>query len=307
MRMLIAYDGSDSSEAAMNDLSFAGLSSTTKVMVLSIAGTDIPPLGSGIAETRIPPDSLGDIATARRLADEGRRRLQLSFPDWEIRSESAPGSPAEMILEKAKEWSADLIVVGTHERSRISRLVLGSVSMKVVNEASCSVRVARPARAEESLPLRIVVGNDGSSEAQAVVTELTKRRWPPGTEARILSVVEPIRPTHVEEFVAGTQAIHEADEEHRAWLQGASNECISKLQHVGVAASSSMKEGSPAAVLIHEAETWKAHSIFVGSRGMGRMERLLLGSVSSTVVSVAPCSVEVVHPKRRLDSALSFD
>ena len=53
------------------------------------------------------------------------------------------GDPESAILDYAKEWGADLIVVGSHDRSRMERLLLGSVSESVVKHAPCSVLVLK--------------------------------------------------------------------------------------------------------------------------------------------------------------------
>ncbi|HEX2491994.1 MAG TPA: universal stress protein [Blastocatellia bacterium] len=59
-----------------------------------------------------------------------------------------------------------------------------------------------------------------------------------------------------------------------------------------------VKEEDPKRLLIAEAESWGADCIFVGARGMGRIERFLLGSVSSAVTARAHCSVEVAHDRK---------
>jgi len=53
------------------------------------------------------------------------------------------GNPQSAILDYAKDWGADLIVVGSHDRSRMERLLLGSVSEGVVKHAPCSVLVLK--------------------------------------------------------------------------------------------------------------------------------------------------------------------
>jgi nucleotide-binding universal stress UspA family protein len=53
------------------------------------------------------------------------------------------GEAGPEIIAEASEWAADLIVVGSHDRSPLKRLFLGSTSKHVVENASCSVEVAR--------------------------------------------------------------------------------------------------------------------------------------------------------------------
>ena len=66
----------------------------------------------------------------------------------------------------------------------------------------------------------------------------------------------------------------------------------------GLAVSSVIRAGDPKHVLLDEAEHWEADGLFVGARGLSRVERFLLGSVSAAVAARAHCSVEVVRPAR---------
>ncbi len=70
------------------------------------------------------------------------------------------------------------------------------------------------------------------------------------------------------------------------------------LRNVGLTASLELKKGDPQRILLEEAESWQADSIFVGAKGMRGIERLMLGSVSAAVAARAHCSVEVVRPKQ---------
>lgn len=56
---------------------------------------------------------------------------------------ASTGDPETEILEHARQWGADLIVVGWHDRSRLERLLVGSVSQHVVKNAPCSVLVLK--------------------------------------------------------------------------------------------------------------------------------------------------------------------
>jgi nucleotide-binding universal stress UspA family protein len=74
-----------------------------------------------------------------------------------------------------------------------------------------------------------------------------------------------------------------------------------ELRPAGLKVSCVVKEGDPKHLLVEEAERWGAHCIFVGTSGLNRLQRLLLGSVSQAVVNHAPCSVEVVRAPPDVD------
>ena len=80
---------------------------------------------------------------AERLAQRGSKRVQQLFPGWQVSHEVRNGSPGFELLNCAREWSPDLIVVGSHGHTALGRFVLGSVSQKVLTEASTSVHVGR--------------------------------------------------------------------------------------------------------------------------------------------------------------------
>ena len=88
----------------------------------------------------------------------------------------------------------DLIVVGSQGHSGLGRFLLGSVSHKVVNEAHCSVRVARGTAWKDGAPVRILLGLDGSGASEAAVETMATRVWPLASEARIVTVVDPLKP-----------------------------------------------------------------------------------------------------------------
>jgi nucleotide-binding universal stress UspA family protein len=87
----------------------------------------------------------------------------------------------------------------------------------------------------------------------------------------------------------------EVNEAERHWLTDASEQATERLRRAGLVVSSVIEEGDPKESLVEAARTWNADTIFVGARGLGRVERLLLGSVSSATVAHAPCTVEVVR------------
>lgn len=85
------------------------------------------------------PDTVGTISAARAELEQVTRDAGL--PPESLRVEI--GSPGPVLLELARDLAADLIVVGTHGRSGMSRLVMGSVAEEVVRDAPCNVLVVR--------------------------------------------------------------------------------------------------------------------------------------------------------------------
>lgn len=72
------------------------------------------------------------------------------------------GPAKQALLDQAIHSEATLIVVGTHEHSRLSEILIGGVTGPLLHEAPCAVLIARPAISELLFPLNIVVGVDGS-------------------------------------------------------------------------------------------------------------------------------------------------
>jgi nucleotide-binding universal stress UspA family protein len=296
MKIVIAYDGSIHAGVALDDLRWAGLPSNTQAIVVSVFEEGIPAARSyGMIETQFTQEQL---AIAEKWAEEGCNRLTGYFPQWDIQMETRWGGTAAVILDKAHTWPADLIVVGTHSRSKLARVVLGSVSLKLVREAPCSVRVGRASEREG--PIRLLIGNDGSHEAGAAVDEVCKRSWPPDTEAQILGVHQLRVPGNAERMAIGQESCRQVNEQERLWLKHALEESVEKLRQAGLNVSSVIQEGNPKEALVEAAKDSNVDAIFIGARGMGRVERLLLGSVSSATVAHAPCTVEVVRRQQSL-------
>jgi len=295
MKVLIGYDGSDHANIAIDDLKRAGLPDDCEAVVLSsVEWPAVQAIRSwGMVETDFSPEWMERIAAAGQLAESGATRLRERFPGWKVAVEPSAGNPAEAILEKARTWPADLIVIGTHSRSAVGRALLGSVSLKLVREAPCSVRVARVVSGEG--PLRLLIGIDGSPEAEAALNEVCSRHWPPETEAHVLAVHETLVPTNSERIAVGETDYEQLNEAERLRLTQAVREAADKLRRPGLVVSAIVHEGNPKESVVHFARDWNAHTIFVGARGLGRVEGLLLGSVSSATVAHAPCSVEIVR------------
>lgn len=300
MKILIAYDGSDCARAALDDLRRAGLPEEADAIVASVADVWLPPpsgyeLAESVFDEQIQAiaEKTSDRAAVavekvQALAIDGSRRVQSSFPAWNVRAEAYAGSPAWEIIKKADEWKPDLVVVGSLGHSALGRLVLGSVSQKIVTESRSSVRVSRGRGENPDSPVRILIGVDGSTGADAAVRAVTERVWPSGSQARVVAALDLM-------MVMTLEWVEEFDDNERAAINKVVEAAVEQLSAAGLAASSVIKKDDPKHLLVKEAEEWKADCIFVGARGLRRIERFLIGSVSSAVAARAHCSVEIVH------------
>jgi len=290
MKVLVAYDGSECADAALDDLRMAGLPSDAKIKILSVVENWLPP-PSGLEIIEHIDRDQEYLALARR----GGTRLVSMAPGWDVKSESGAGAPATVIIEKADEWGADLIVVGSHGHTALGRFFFGSVSQKVLSEARRSVRVARGRIEEPDTPVRLIVGFDGSKGAEAAIEAVAARKWPAGSEARIVNATW-MTPQLSSHQMVGSIITWIAEEKAR--IKKMIDEVADKLRAAALKTEAVVKEEDPKRLLIAEAESWGADCIFVGARGMGRIERFLLGSVSSAVAARAHCSVEVAHDRK---------
>jgi nucleotide-binding universal stress UspA family protein len=293
MKILIAYDGSGCAESAIDDLKRAGLPRRAEAIVLTITEELIPsPTSIGGVATTFGKDLLEKEKDSLAMARRAQSRIRQLFPGWEISAEAGIGSPGSEIIARADEWRPDLIVVGSHGRTALGRMFFGSVSQKVINEARCSVRVARGRIVEPDVPARLIVGIDGSEWADAAVAEIASRDWPDGSEVRVVNSAWTIPPaSDARTAVNYAEWIAQENERVRKMVDGAAD----KLGSAGLKVSTVVKEQEPKSLLCSEAEDLMADCIFVGARGMGRLERILLGSVSLGVATRAHCSVEVVR------------
>jgi len=303
MKVLIAYDGSEFADAAIRDLQHAGLPANTEALVYTVVDVIVPPEGQPgddvpremPAVRRAHERAKQKLEEAEARARQASERLQKDFPNWKVTFEAAAESPAWAIIFKAGEWNADLIVVGSHGKSGLAgRLILGSVSQRVLYEATCSVRIGREAK-DRVQPLRLLVGIDGSSYSKAAVEAISKRRWPVETQVRLLTVVDTV------------MALGDEDEPDVKWLEVGDEDkwddvralfepAAESLRATGLNAEVVIRSGHPTQVLLDEADSWSAHCIFAGAKGVRGIERLLLGSISAAVAARAHCSVEIVRP-----------
>lgn len=134
-RVLLATDGSEASSNAAHVVAQSNWPELTEVKAVSV----VNPLTYSLEDSGLWRDK----HTARAQRAIGEALKALSSVPVKISGEVITGGIARGILDRARNWPADLIVVGAHDRRGLKRLLLGSISTAVAERAQCSVRVVR--------------------------------------------------------------------------------------------------------------------------------------------------------------------
>ncbi len=233
---------------------------------------------------------------ADRLAEDRRAlatlRERLSADGVTVSQLLVDRFPDEALIEAATELGAELIVIGSRDRSRARRWLLGSVAEHLVRAAPVSVLVARDGDPDRGFE-RIVVGTDFSDQANAALA-LTILLARPGATIDLVHCFQ--SNLLMPEAVSSDDDVHHdllavVGEDARAHADAllfryADAPVTLRFQVVAAPA----REG-----LCDLAEQHDADLLVVGSHGRRGLRRLILGSVAEATVRHAPCSVLVVH------------
>lgn len=201
--------------------------------------------------------------------------------------------PASGLVDQAREFAADLVIVGSRGHGPIASLLLGSVSAEVVDRAPCPVLVAR-----RSTLKRVVFATDGSAAAAA---EDVLARWPifASVPIRVVSVADVVRPwttgiaptMYTQVLNAYAKDVAEAEAEHLGIATGSAK----RLAEAGRSADAEMRKGDAAAEIIAVPQESGTNLVVVGSRGQTGLKRIVLGSVARNVLVASAASVLVIH------------
>jgi nucleotide-binding universal stress UspA family protein len=227
-------------------------------------------------------------AAARLLESAELKAAKKTWAD--VRAKLLRGRPAEAIAQSAKREQADLLVMGSRGVTEFQPMLLGSVSRKVLQLASCPVLlVKKPARALQ----RIVVGTDGSIESWEAV------RWVerlPETIRPTVTVASVIPPLPLEGVRVPSGAVAVGDQVEgmlRREVQQLVSRVAGTLRKAGFSATEKVMAGHPGAKLVELARRERTDLVVVGSRSGRSAHEYFMGSVADTVVKHAPCSVLV--------------
>lgn len=294
MRILLALDGSASADRARSLV--ASLRWPEDTVVRAVAALDVSPAlwgGPWIPAVPVDADQFEEAAVGEltRVLQEAIGLLAGS--GITVEAELLRGRPSTAIVDDARLWRPDLIVVGSRGHGPVETAVLGSVSAAIVDHASCPVLVARGDHAS-----RVILAEDGSPAGMAARDLVAS--WPafasvPVVVIGVVDVAAPwrsgIAPTM---FGAAmdvyTDMLTTARTMHRDIVAATE----AHLRKAGRTVTGELREGDPADQLRRAVTDPASDLIVVGSRGYVGVTRLVMGSVAHAVLTHAHCSVLVV-------------
>lgn len=277
MRLLVGFDGSDGGRDALELTRTMGAPAEASALVVAVIPYGPLPVDFEALEEDAAKE-------AEPLFEEARERLE--GMTVETRGFGG-GSPAGVMTEIAEAEDVDLVVVGSPHRGAIGRALIGSVAEGLLHGAPCAAVVApRGYAAERHEPFRrIAVAYDGTPEAKAALHRAEAVAIGTGATLEILTVVAP--PVAMPGVVGYTPI---DPPEPDKILNEAVNSVDDKL-----AAHGRRLDGPPARTLAEACEDG-VDLLVAGSRRYGPVMRVLLGSVSTQLIHMAPCPV-LVEPR----------
>jgi hypothetical protein len=283
-RLLLSTDGSEHSEGAIREAIKLAKKCSSKLWVMSVAETN-PEF-----EALAPQITEKAGKAARELVEALQARAKKEGVDCTGIVHQGEDSYKYIVDEAAKN-KISMIIMGRRGRTGLKRLMMGSVTSRVIGHAPCNVLVVpRAAKIEFK---NILVATDGSKHSAAAASEaigLAKRN---GSKLTVISVVpsELMTPTDIEfsmpqrELIAEKE-MHEAEKNAKAVKDAAQKE--------GVAVQAFVMSGKPSDAIIQTAKEKNSDLIVLGSHGKTGIERLLMGSVAERVIVLTACAVLVV-------------
>ena len=250
-------------------------------------------------------DQLGEVSAAMHA--EITRRLAARLEAIRARGLTAEvvtrtGAPGEVVAQVATERAAELIVIGTHGLTGISRFLLGSAATAIVRHAPCDVLVCRGTSGASTFQ-RVLVATDFSPTAARALR----------SAANLTAPGAAIDLVHAWQLPAGSWGATLLGQARFPWstvrdavLSAArtqADQLVASQAELGRHLHVELVQGPPASVITHTAERGGYDLIAIGTHGHRGFQRLLLGSVAESTIRHAPCSVLAVHGEHAGETA----
>lgn len=281
-KILVGYDDSPSSKAALAEAGCLAKRQGASLIVVNAVYSDEEEFGVPAAR---PEERMKLGENFCRVAGG------LVTDACGIKAEElvCEGEPPQVILNAAREKKADLIALGTRGRKGLKRLIMGSVTARVVVEAPCEVLVVKKGNGPNpGVYGKILVPYDGSGaseKALARACEFSKG----GSKVRVLYVIP--RYQEMVEFIETDAIRRRLREEAEKIIARAAGEA----SRAAAAVETAIREGNPGDEILKMAADLGAELIAMGTSGWRGVNKALIGSTAERVISQSACPVLVIN------------
>jgi nucleotide-binding universal stress UspA family protein len=229
-------------------------------------------------------------------------RLGLGAPELAV-SIARVGAPHRVLAEAAKRHNADLLVVGATGSGPLAAELLGSTADRVLRQAPCPVLIVRgelavpPRRVLAAVDLSTLSG-DAFRCGLHLLSQIAGRAEAHVHAVYALSFLDAVARRSLPEGPPLDQVEKSAAAELRRFV-------LENRPDVSFSIDTAVLPGDARMEILDELKEHPADLLILGTHGHGGMERLVIGSVASTVVRKAPCSVLVVSPEAALADGIA--
>jgi uncharacterized protein len=281
-KLLLPTDGSEFNEGAIREAIKLAKTCSGKIIAVSVIQTN--PEYEAIAPQLVEKEE----KEAREHLESVKERASQKGVECEIIARHGEET-YKCIVEEAEKNKVDMIVMGRRGRTGIKRLMLGSVTAKVIGHTSSNVLVVPREAVIECK--NIIAATDGSKHGERAVYEAL------GIAKRCnssLTIVTVITSEHLVQVEHSRLQISEAADMEMVKIEHDIKELKETAIKEGIQTESFILSGVPAEAIINTAKTKNADLIVMGSHGRTGIERLLVGSVTERVIVLSSSAVLVV-------------
>jgi nucleotide-binding universal stress UspA family protein len=307
MKILLATDGSDSANTAIDYLVNFPLPEASQIILMTVIEKEIY---QGKKKTELDAEQQELLQQTKQMLRDKARELLTTASERLARAGLScstlirAGHPARELVRIAKKREVDLVVVGSHGLGGIKRFLLGSVSDQVLAYAPCSVLIVRPSasgtrspetHAESTATNHWLLAYDDSDSAKQAVVFCTLLPLPETTRITALTVL-PLMTLYRQDI---KQQLSWVWQEKKKSAQKALEHLPQESKWSKIQIATQLLEAPDVSQAILElAEQSHSNLIVLGHKGKGAMQKFLLGSVTRRIAHHAPCSVLAVRDGR---------
>ncbi|EMA42061.1 universal stress protein UspA-like protein [Halococcus hamelinensis 100A6] len=238
-----------------------------------------------------------------RIEAENERAMETTKGTLEeiepLRTAVLRGKPADAIIEYVDKHDIDLIAMGTHGRTGVSRYVMGSITEHVVRRASCPVLTVKAVEKSELAKgyEEVMIPTDGSDASSTAINHGIEIAKQAKAHVHAVNVVDVGAITFTPDYSAPSELVKRFETEG----ERATGTIADRAADAGLDVTTSVHEGLPASDLLAYADENDVDLITMGTTGRTGLNRYLLGSTTERVIRHAEMPVMAVNARQIME------